>query len=96
MEQVYEAAGKSTKKGFSRVQLADHGWNEAERTAFTICKDALTHQITLAHRDPSQRLYIYTDASDLAWSSIITQVSLVDLGLLHVDERHSPLSFVSV
>ena len=57
---------KRTKRSVSRVLLASHGWGKTELDAFEACKKSLANQVTLAHRDPTQRLCVYTDASDLA------------------------------
>lgn len=66
IERMHSTAGKRTKQAMGQIQLAEHGWSTSERTAFTTCKNSLAHQVTLAHRNPSQRLCVYTDASDLA------------------------------
>lgn len=39
----------------------------------------------------SQRLCVYTDATNLLWSSIVTQVPFLDLCKDHFDQRHQPL-----
>ena len=57
-------------------------------------QDALAHQVTLAHRDPSKRLCVYTDASDMAWYGIITQVPHAHVHWSHVEQEHSPLAFL--
>ena len=95
MERVYNQAGKRTKRAVSRVQLQPLGWGSEEDKAFQVCKDALAHQVTLAHRDKTKRLCEYTDASDTVWSGIVTQVPLVDLSKPHEAQRHEPLGFLS-
>lgn len=52
-------------------------------------------RVTLAHRDESKRLCIYTDASDTHWSVIVTQVLFSDLPLPHSKQAHEPLAFHS-
>lgn len=95
MELVYATAGKRTKTAFNRIILVDYGWIETEKKSFESCKKALTHQVTLSHRNLSQRLCVYTDALHRAWSGIITQVPHNDVSLPHVELCHSPLSFLS-
>lgn len=95
MERVYDHTGKRTKRAVSRVQLASLGWGPTELAAFEACKKALAHQVTLVHRDVNQRLCVYTDASDMAWSGILTQVPTVDLNKPHKEQRHAPLAFLS-
>lgn len=92
MERVYGISGKSIKQAVRRINLADHDWSETEWTALELCKRALSHQITVAHSDLSQRICVYTDSSDLAWSGSITEVPPADDLLPHVEQSHSPLS----
>jgi len=95
MERVYGCTEKRTKRAVSRVLLSAHGWGPVELDAFERCKKALASQVTLSHRDPSQRLCVYTDASDMAWSGIVTQVPLCDVSKPHAEQRHSPIAFLS-
>ena len=95
LEKVYSKAGKRTKTAVSKVDLDALGWNDQESLAFENCKKALANIVTLAHRDESQRLVVYTDASDTVWSGIITQVPPRDLNKPHAEQQHSPLAFCS-
>lgn len=95
METIYALAEKRTKRAVTCVILSDQGWGKDQLNAFEACKSALTNQVTLSHRDPSQRLCVYTDASDMVWSGIITQVPVIDVSKPHKEQRHSPLSFLS-
>lgn len=95
LEIVYDNAGKRTKLAVTRVQLRNIGWGKAEDDAFENCKQALEHQTTLAHRNDSCRLCVYTDACDLVWSGIVTQVPPSDISKTHDDQRHQPLAFLS-
>ena len=38
---------------------------------------------------------MYTDASDLAWAGILTQVPMSDIHETHQQQRHAPLAFLS-
>lgn len=95
LEKVYTKDGKRTKTSEARISLSSIGWGRNEYESFDRCKTALENQVTLAHRDEAQRLCAYTDASDLFWSGVVTQVPVEDLLKLHVDHRHQPLCFFS-
>lgn len=95
MEEVYSRSGKRTTRAVSRLQLSDIGWSDSHESAFSDCKKALAHQVTLRHHDESLRLSVYTDASDTVWSGMITQVPWEDLGKPQADQRHGPLAFLS-
>ena len=95
MERVYGLSDKRTKCAVSRVRLASHGLGQTEFYAFEACKKSFASQVTLAHRDPTQRLCVYTDASDLAWAGILTQVPMLDVAKPHKQQGHAPLAFLS-
>ena len=95
MERVHALSNKRTKRSVSCVQLASQGWGKTELDAFEVCKKVLANHVTLAHRDPTQRLCVYTDASDLAWAGILTQVPMSDINKTHQQQRHAPLAFLS-
>ena len=95
MEDVYARAGKRTKTCVARVALHDAGWNESHKNAFQKCKEALSSQVKLSHRDYSKRLCVYTDASDSVWSGVVTQVPIEDKDIAHIQKRHEPLAFLS-
>ena len=95
MERIYSKIGKRTKRAVARVLLSDHGWGTNELKEFEDCKKGLANQVTLAHRDCTQRLCVYTDASDMAWSGILTQIPEPDISKPHKEQRHSPIAFLS-
>lgn len=74
MKRVYDHAKKRAKRAVSCILLSAEGWSEMEQLPFNTCKKALSQQITLSHRDLSQWLYVFTEASDTAWFGIITQI----------------------
>ncbi len=55
------------------ARLSTVGWSEEHNRQFEKCKVAISHQCILKHRDPSMRLFLYTDVSDSVWSGIVTQ-----------------------
>lgn len=95
LESVYAHAGKRTKSAVGRITLSNIGWSSTEEDAFRDCQIALQNQVTLAHRDYSKRLCVFTDASDLVWSGIVTQIPPIDIPKAHMDQRHQPLAFLS-
>lgn len=95
MESVYDFAGKRTKRAVARILLDKVGWSQTETDAFQRAKNALVHQVTLAYRDEALRLCVYTDASDVVWSGIVTQVPPEDLSKPHAEQCHQPLAFLS-
>jgi transposase InsO family protein len=95
LEIVYDRAGKRTKRAVARITLDSVGWGPSEKQAFDDCRGALAHQVTLAHRDDAKRLCIFTDASDTAWSGILTQVPFHDTCKPFSEQNHVPLGFLS-
>lgn len=95
LEKVYKRAGKRTRLAVAKVSLASFGWSQTEQDSFSECKVALENQVTLAHRDPSKQLCVFTDASELLWSGVVTQVPAQDLNKGYADQRHEPMCFLS-
>lgn len=95
LENIYSHCEKRTKRAVARVLLSDLGWGRSEMNAFIECKNALANQVRLSHRDANLRLCVYTDASEIAWSGIVTQVPYEDLNLPHAKQQHKPLAFLS-
>lgn len=58
LEKVYYRSKTRKKRSLARVSLLGAVWGEKERKAFKACMDALARRVTLAHRDPSKRLYV--------------------------------------
>lgn len=59
------------------------------------CKHALLKLVTLAYRIYEKRLSIYTEASDLHWSEIVTQIPPADRNKSLLDHSQDPLAFLS-
>lgn len=76
--------------------MAVCGWDENNTQSFKSCKKALETRITLAHRNSSMYLAIYTDASDTHWSGIVTQIPINDIDKPHGAQSHDPLDLLSV
>lgn len=69
--EVYPLAGKRTKRSILHIQLYNI-CTTAHNDAFGEFKNALVNQVILAHKNVSLRLFVYTDASDLAWFGVVT------------------------
>lgn len=95
LEQLYDQAGKRTKSAAGRIILFSMGWGKTHGNAFRRCSTALEQPVTRAHRYCSTCLCVYTDASDIIWSSIITQIPPGDLSKEHVDRHYQPIAFLS-
>lgn len=95
LDQVYSQVGKRTSLAAARLLLSALGWASPELDAFDRWKTALENQVTLTRRDNLTRVCVYTDASDILWSGILTPVPYQDLRRTHVDQRHHPLVFLS-
>lgn len=95
MEKVYGTVKKRTRRAVTKVSLVSLGWGTEQEKVFQDCKRALENQVTLAHVDFTKRLCVFTDASDLTWAGVVTQVSCEDLSLPIQDQHHEALAFLS-
>jgi RNase H-like domain found in reverse transcriptase/Reverse transcriptase (RNA-dependent DNA polymerase)/Integrase core domain/Integrase zinc binding domain len=79
----------------SRFQLSEGGWNDAHRVAFHNLNAAIAHSVTLAYPDQAKTLCVFTDASDLHWSGVITQCDDKEFDKPFLEQNHQPLAFIS-
>lgn len=56
LEKVNAAANKRARPEVARISIAKLGWGMLEKNSFEDCKCAISKQVTLAHRNPTQRL----------------------------------------
>jgi hypothetical protein len=95
LEQVCKVAGGRTKGKVAKVTLDDVGWTEAHSDSFETCKRIIGCAALLAHPDPTKLVCVFTDASDLHWGAVISQVSMDSMYKPVGDKDHAPLIFVS-
>ena len=95
LEAIFQRLGKRTKRSASRVALSSLGWDVNHDHAFKACQEAIQNQVRLSYRDHEKRLCFFTDASDVGWSAIVTQVPYEDLRRQQQHQHHQPLAFLS-
>ena len=76
-----KAAGSCKKTALARVALAAVGWSADHGECFESVKKALANVVPLAHPREELVVCIFTDASDLFWGAVATQVPPTDLDL---------------
>ncbi|ETV82186.1 hypothetical protein H257_04897 [Aphanomyces astaci] len=62
---------------------------------FNDVKHALAHVVPLSHPREDMTVCVFTDASDLFWGAVATQVPPADLDLPLEDQRHQRLAFIN-
>lgn len=70
-------------------------WGQSEDDCIKRCKEALGNALQLAHRGPTKRLYVYTNASGAHWGAAITQVYRDHLARPSGKQEHEPLMMLS-
>lgn len=95
METVHDANTSRKRTAVARIQLRSVGWGEEHDDTFNRCKRTLSHKVTLVHSDPNKQLCVYTDASDMVWSGVNTQVPVSEANKPHAEKRHETLAFLS-
>ncbi len=87
--------GGHTKGKVAKVTLDDVGWTKEHSDCFETCKRMIGSAALLAHPDPTKHVCVFTDASDLHWGAVISQVSMDIMDKPVEDQDHAPLMFVS-
>ena len=95
LEAVYSHAGKRTKSAASKILLSKVGWSPSHAESFRVCQQAIEHAVTLAHPHSGKRLCVYSDASSVFWSAVITQVPPEHLDRPTEEQHHYPLYLLS-
>ncbi|CEO98943.1 hypothetical protein PBRA_007057 [Plasmodiophora brassicae] len=77
----------------SSSRLDDLGWTDRHSKAFEDIRFALIQHVQLACPKSDHQTCLFTDASDLAWAAVVTQIPMEDIDLPVHEQRHEPLAF---
>ena len=83
---------KKTKRVANGVKI---DLNKFEKDAYDTLKEAIVNTAALAFPKPDAKMCMFTDASDLGWSIIITQVLKWDPEILAHEQEHELLHCAS-
>lgn len=95
LEEAYRLSGRSTNKSVAKFSVADLCWNTAHVDAFNGLRSQLQKVVKTAHRDPSLRMCVQSDAGKAFWATVVTQCADEDLRKRVVEQKHEPLLFLS-
>ncbi|KAE9061084.1 hypothetical protein PF005_g26338 [Phytophthora fragariae] len=84
--------GKRTKRAANKLPVT---FTDAAKAAFEQVKDCLASAAMLAHPSPYGVLSVFTDASDTAWSVIVTDVEKWQRDKPVADQTHRLLHCLS-
>ena len=91
IETGYKHVGKRTKKLLKDLKFRNLSWVPTHETAFHEIKEMLLNSVNLSYLRPQKATCVFTDASDMFWSSVITQVDPKQLSLPLEEQRRKPL-----
>ena len=91
---MYKLAGDRTKKAVRKYSI-DSLWEDTHDCAFDTITKQLAASVTLAHPKAGYAMCLFTDALDLYWASILTQVPCADMRKPTEDQAHEPMCFLS-
>jgi hypothetical protein len=98
LEQKMKGATTRTKAAAAQQGITSEEWSPECAEAWEATRRLLTESVKLAHHKTSEEGYatlVFTDASDLHWGVMVTQVPTEDLGLPVEQMRHEPKGFLS-
>ena len=95
LEDAYKNSRKRTKRSIKNLKLSELSWGPEHFDIFHSFQVQLKKAITLSHRDTNKATCIYTDASDLHWSAVVTQCDPTELEKDVSEQNHRPLAFLS-
>ena len=91
---ILSTVSSRSKRSTSLPSLSAAGWGKLEDDCFSTCKKVIGSQVTLAHRDKSRGICLFTDASDTCCSGFIYQIPPEEIGISHVHQHHERLAFL--
>ena len=94
LEQAMKGQPKRTKAVARGVRLNRHGWNVNHRLAFERLKLAIASIVELAYPREDMIQCVFSDASQLCSSGMVTQIPVEDECKPIHEQRHQPLGFV--
>ena len=83
---------KRTMRAADRIPLSSTQWTNENNKQFEKLQRAIITCITKAYRDPKKQVCIFTDASNTAWSYIITQCDEHELDKVWDEQQHEILA----
>ena len=93
LEEAFETSGKRTKRSIKNA-LSTLSWGTTHLNAFCDLQDTLHNAVKLSYPKPGMKICIYTDASEIFWSAVVTQCTPESLELPLEERRHEPLAFL--
>jgi RNase H-like domain found in reverse transcriptase len=94
LAKVFEGKIRSTKKAADAVSLL-HLWRPEDQAAFKCLQGAVMESMALAFPDPDKRIFVLTDASNLFYSGLVTQIHEDKIDLFIEEQNHRPLALLS-
>ena len=98
LESLLRGVTRWNKRAASSKAISKARWEDTCENAWKKCKLLLQECVTLAQPRENCSVMVFTDASDLHWGGMITQVPDEELSAHHGDPatmRHEPLPFLS-
>lgn len=95
MNRIFDQAGSRKSRVLVGKDLRKYGWDSRADTQWELYRHALERTFRLNLYNEDLELCVLTDASDLFWSSVVTQVPPLELEKALRDQLHQPLFCLS-
>lgn len=94
LESAYSQSGRRTNRSVRNITLRSLSWGPVHEKAFSDLQESLRQAVTLSHPDPEKVVCVFTDASELYWSGVVTQTAPNQLSKPFGQQVHEPLAFL--
>ena len=75
LESAFKKSGKGTKKSIASISVHKLSWGAIHDEDFLDLQKSLRHAVNLSYPNRGRVLCVYTDASSLYWSGVVTQAT---------------------
>ena len=94
LEEAYAQSGRRTKRSIRSMELRNLSWGKVHEKIFFELQDTLRNAICLSYPKEDHVICVYTDASNLYWSGVVTQIKQYSLKKPIERQCHEPLAFL--
>lgn len=92
--ETYCRSVMSTKRPIKLIQLHTLSRSVEQIRSFNHLQDSITNAATISYPEAEKLIFIYTNASERFWSTVVTQNDQSQLSRPIQDPEHSPLAFL--
>lgn len=94
LDKAFKQTGKRKKEHIKNVLLSKLSWGFKNNAALISIQDSRRQAAKLAFPKEEHAIWVYTDASEEFWASIVVQTAKYQLTENMEEQKHKPMAFL--